>query len=144
MQKFRFKLESVLRQRTVLEEQAMMSFAAAQNELAACVARISGLQMQFHHLAQERPKAFDVEELKLRERHLDSLLLLIEQQERLREGLEARLEDERIGLMKSRQDRQSVGRLREIRQAEHKREFDRQEQETFDELATVRFAGNKQ
>jgi flagellar export protein FliJ len=139
MQKFKFKLESVLKHRTVLEEQAMLSFAAAQNELAACLARATALRMEFQQLVKKRPELFDVEEITLREGHLDSLLNMIEQQERIREGLEARLDDERVKLLKSRQERQTVTRLREIRYAEHKRESDRIEQEAIDELATLRY-----
>src|SRR6266540_3178741 len=98
MHKFKFKLESVLKHRTVLEEQAMQAFAVAQNELAACVARQAALQMEFQNVVGSRPELdakFGIDEIKLRERHLDNLLSLIEQQERMREGLSARLDDER-------------------------------------------------
>jgi flagellar protein FliJ len=137
MQKFKFKLESVLKHRTVLEEQAMQAFAVAQNELAACVARQTVLQMEFQSVVGSRSELFDVDEIKLRERHLDNLLSLIEQQERIREGLSARLEDERIKLVKSRQDRETVSRLREIQNAEHQKQAEKREQEAMDELATL-------
>ena len=117
----------------------MQAFAAAQGELAACVAREAALQMEFRQVVSSRPALFNVEEITLRERTLDSILSQIDQLERLREGLEARLDDERLRLVKARQDRETVGRLREIESAEHRRNADKVEQDAMDELATIRY-----
>ena len=140
MQKFKFKLETVLNHRTVLAEQSMRAFAKAQGELAACIARVAALQMEFQQVVGNRPTSFDVEEMALRERHLDNLRSRIEQQERLQEGLAAGLEDARRHLVKSRQDRETVERLREIELADHRKRADKAEQDAMDELATLRHA----
>ena len=138
MKKFKFKLETVLSHRTVLEEQAMRAFAEVQNELAACLARIVAMQMEFHQVVSTRPKTFDAEEMTLRERHLDQLRNRIEVQERLREGLAARLEDARERLVSARQDRETVGGLREIELAGYRKEVLKADQDAIDELATMR------
>ena len=138
MQKFKFKLETVLKHRAVLEEQSMRAFATAQGELAACVARIAVLQMEFQQVVANRSKNFEVEEIALRERHLDTLRGRIEQQERLREGLEARMDDARKHLVKSRQDREMVERLRQIKLAEHAAKALKVDQDAIDEMATLR------
>jgi flagellar export protein FliJ len=138
MQKFKFTLETVRSHRTLLEERAMLAFAALQNEVAACTARIAALQLEFSRVVSSRPARLNVEELTLRERHLDGLRLCIENEERVREGLYARLEDARANLVSKRQDRETVDRLREIELAEHRKETDRREQESIDELATLR------
>lgn len=138
MQKFKFKLETVLKHRAALEEQAMRTFAAVQSELAACVARIAALEMEFQQVVSNRSKSFEVEEIALRERHLDALRGRIDDQERLREGLEARLDDARKHLVKSRQDREMVERLRQIELAEHARKALKADQDAIDEMATLR------
>jgi flagellar protein FliJ len=142
MLKFKFKLETVLKHRAVLEEQAMQAFAEAQSRLAACIARAAALELQFQQVVLSRPSSFDaceIEQLALRERHLDSLRRQIEEQERMREGLEARLEDSRVLLVRTRQNRQTVDRLREIDLAEYRKLVDKAEQDAMDELATIRF-----
>jgi flagellar protein FliJ len=142
MLKFKFKLETVLKHRAVLEEQAMQAFAEAQSRLAACIARAAALELQFQQVVLSRPSSFDaceIEQLALRERHLDSLRRQIEEQERMREGLEARLEDSRVLLVRTRQNRQTVDRLREIDLAEYRKSVDKAEQDAMDELATIRF-----
>ena len=144
MQKFKFKLETVRSHRTVLEERAMLAFAALQSEVAATTARIAALQLEFERVVSSRPARFDVEELALRERHLDDLRGRIESEERVREGLQARLEDARANLVSKRQDRETVDRLREIELAEHRKETARREQEMIDELATMRHSRRKE
>ncbi len=139
MQKFKFKLEAVLNHRTVLAEQSMRAFAKAQGELAACIARIAAMRMEFEQVVANRPRAFDAEEMTLRERHLDHLRHNIEQQERLQEGLAARLEDARQHLVRSRQDRETVARLREIALEDHRKQVGKAEQDAIDETATLRF-----
>ena len=116
----------------------MRAFATAQGELAACVARIAVLQMEFQQVVANRSKNFEVEEIALRERHLDTLRGRIEQQERLREGLEARMDDARKHLVKSRQDREMVERLRQIKLAEHAAKALKVDQDAIDEMATLR------
>jgi flagellar FliJ protein len=138
MQKYKFKLETVLNHRAVLEEQAMQAFAEAQGQLAACTARIAALQLEFQQVVSSRPKTFDAEEMAMRERHLDNLRSRIEQQERIREALEARLEDTRNHLVKSRRDRETVARLKEIDFEEHRKKVEKAEQDAIDELATMR------
>lgn len=116
----------------------MLAFAALQGEVAACTAQIAALQLEFSRVVSDRPARLNVEELTLRERHLDGLRHRIENAERVREGLLARLEDARASLVSKRQDRQTVDRLREIEMGEHRKEADRREQGSIDELATLR------
>ena len=146
MRKFRFKLETVAHHRTVLEQQAMQLFATIHGELAVSIQRIELLEAQFREVLEGRAvfgiepsdRGIAVEELLLRERELDGLRLKIEEEGRVREGLEARLEDARKALVHSRQDRETIERLREIDREAHRFAIEKYGQDLIDELATMR------
>lgn len=138
MRRFRFRLEAVLRQRVMREEAALQAFAVVQGEMELSKARVTAAWQEYDHTVANRPTVIDVIAIAQREWYLDTLRARIEQEERIQEGIAARLEDARLALVEARQAREAIDRLRESEFNEYKRHIARLEQEVLDEIATLR------
>src|SRR5579871_3492206 len=98
MRRFRFRFETVLRHRTILEELRLQAFAVIQNEMATIDARVAAYRSEYTRTVAGRPTSLDVDDIKRREQYLDALNARLEQEQRVREGIAARLEDARVAL----------------------------------------------
>ena len=139
MKRFRFRFEAVLKHRTITEDLRMQDFARLQSELAACDVRVETLQSEFSRSMAERPTRVDVEDFPRRERYLDTLRVRIEQEERIREGIAARLDDARLALIAARQAREALERIQTADREMHRKVNALAEQNAVDEIATQRF-----
>jgi flagellar FliJ protein len=140
MRRFKFRLETVLRQRTAREEKCLREFAAAQNEKAACEARLAAYRAERERTILERPEPPDPEDEIRREFYLDGLNARMEHEEKVREGIAARLESARIALMAARHAREALERVKENDFNEYKMLNAREEQHALDEVATMRYS----
>jgi len=138
VRRYRFKLESVLKYRTVVEELRLQAFATVQAEMAACDARLAAFRDELTRTAIGRPGCIDLEEIARREAYMDVLRARLAQEESVREGITARLEDARASLVQARQAREAMERLRRHDYADYLRLANKAEQEIIDETATLR------
>lgn len=139
MKRFTFRLDAVLKHRAITEQLRLQEIAVVQTELAVCDARIAGCRREFDRTVAERPDRIDVEDFPRREQYLDAVRERIEQQERIREGIAARLEDARLALIAAQQAREALERIREADHKEYCREAALAEQNAIDEMSTQRF-----
>lgn len=137
MKRFRFRLQTVLNHRAILEERAGQVFAALQQQLTACDMRIARLKKEYADAVADRQAHFDPIDIHYREKYLDGLLSLREQEERQREGIQARLSDAREALVAAKQEREAIERIRDREYDAYLAEVHHVEQERLDEMATM-------
>lgn len=143
MQRFKFRLETVLRHRETIESLREQDFAQAQGVVHAIEARITHLREEFRRIVLSRPggssgEPFDARSIYDRERYLETLQAAIAQQERALEAAQIVLEETRRALVAARQAREAVSHLRERDLLAHTALSNKIEQDTLDELATLR------
>ena len=139
MKRFKFRFEAVHKHRAIIENARLQEFARVQGELVACDARIVYLRAECNQTMTNRPSNIDVEDIPRRERYIDTLRVSIAQEERLREGLMARLEDSRKALIVARQAREALDRIREADEKEYLQHVALAEQNMLDEISTQRY-----
>ena len=138
MRRFRFKLETVLRHRAIIERQRQQALAEVQNEMAACEVRLSAHLAEHGRTAKGGSGYLDMQDIAQREVYLAVLDARIAQEERIREGIAARLTDARTALLSARQARESIERVRLRHAEEHLYLTARAEQADLDEAGTLR------
>src|SRR5579872_3440989 len=138
MRRFKFRFETVLKHRTILEEMRMQAFAIVQQEMVTVDARLAASRAEYARTVAGRPSSLDVEDIARRERYLDTLSARLAQEERVREGIAARLEDARVALLEARQACKALERVREQDLQEYMRLTAQAEQTAMDEMATQR------
>jgi flagellar export protein FliJ len=143
MLRFKFRLEAVLRHRTVIEDQKLRAFALVHTEMALVDERLAALRGDFDRTVGGRPRRIDVTDIGRRERYLDAVGAQIQQHERVREGIAARLEAARLELIAARQDREAVQRVHDNDYAAHVAAARREEQMSIDEIATMRYRSSR-
>lgn len=145
MRRYKFRLEAVLRHRETIEGLREQDFAFANGQLDLILTRLTGLQEEHRRTLQARPgsipgERFDAAGIFTRERYLETLQVQITFQEQQAEAARVVAEAMRRALVEARQARQAVERMREKDLAEYTLECRRLEQDTLDELATLRHA----
>ena len=143
MKRFVFRFEAVLKHRVVTEELRLQELARVQGEMSVCEGRIAQCRSEFDRTMVERPARIDVEDFPRREQYLDTLGVRIQQEERIHEGIAARLEDARLAVIAARQAREALERIRETDREKHRRDGLLAEQSALDEIATQRFGRSR-
>lgn len=138
MRKFKFRLQSVLKYRTTLEELRRHAFASIQSELLACDARIAAKRAECARTVAER-NFLDVMDIERREVYINALNAAIEREQRVREGIVARLEDARRAFIAAKQAREAIERVRQSDFEEFMRNEACAEHAVLDEIATLRY-----
>ena len=143
MRRFTFRLETVLRHRETLETLREQEFANAQGNWQNLQARLMGMQDEFARVVAGRPgktgEQFDAHLIFDRERYLLTLQAGIAQQTRRVEAAQIVAEETRQAMLAARQAREAVTQLRDKDLVLHTEQAQKQEQDTLDELATLRF-----
>ncbi len=144
MRRFIFQLEAVLRHRETIENLREQDYSMAQGQLLAAEARIAELRREFRDTIAGRPgtvsgQKFDAPAILDRERYLESLLAGIEQQERRAETARIVAAEMLKALVAARQAREAVTSLKEKEKAAYVSLSLKQEQDTMDEMATLRY-----
>ena|SRR5207302_4002813 len=143
MRRFKFRFEAVLKHRAVMEDMRAHAVAAVQQELAACEARLAGLRERYERTLADRPNLLDLMEIALRESYVDSLRSRIEQEERIHEGIVARIEDARVALVAARQAREAIAKIRDRDHEKHVYLAHKAEQDRLDEIGMTRHGRDK-
>jgi flagellar FliJ protein len=125
--RFRFSLETVLKVRTLREEQSRWEVARAHQQLErtrqAMADTAARREQLLAELAVASSRDWDVQEYQLYQLHLDSLhSALLAWKEKISQE-EGELELKRQILLKRHQKRRLLERLREKKAAQHKREI---------------------
>ena len=142
MSAFRFSLEQVLRYRRQLEEQAMLVLSQA---IQARDKRLQEKSECEAAIAENREKLMDVANLDADERWLISeyIRALGHDLKRIVTDLAALEEDvdrSRAELTRKAQDRKLLEKLKEKQASRHRLAENRREQQSYDDIATIRFA----
>ncbi|MCX6380197.1 MAG: flagellar export protein FliJ [Armatimonadetes bacterium] len=144
MRRFQFRLESVLHHRTLIEGQKEQEYVKTQSSLLVLERKLSHLQQVHEEVLQGRGGAagehsFDIHAIMNCERYLASLVQRIESVEREVEAARIVMVEARLAMVKARQEREAVTKLRAQAHTEYLIEEQKQEQDTLDDLATLRF-----
>ncbi len=144
MRRFQFRLESVLHHRALIEGQKEQEYVRTQNRLLEIERKLAQLQQACEEVLQGRggktgERNFDIHAITNRERYLASLILRIESVEREIEAARTVMAEARLAMVKARQEREAVTKLREKAHAEYLAEQQKQEQDTLDDMTTLRY-----
>ncbi|BDU73633.1 flagellar export protein FliJ [Mesoterricola silvestris] len=141
--RFRFRLESLLRVRVALEEEAKRRLAVAILARDRAAARVEELrQAQREALESRRTapnEAVDLDRWRATERYLLVVERRIDQALEVLREAEARVAEARKALLKAHQDQLVLQRLKERRQEQHALERLREEIRETDEIAVLRY-----
>ncbi len=135
----KFKLQSVLNYRTILEEQAQQSLVLSQQEQQELIAAIASQQQELmnqdHALKQRQEEGLSIAEIDIYESRIHHCRCRSnELQERLAR-LEKNIIKQRATLLQTARDRQVMDKLKERQETEFRREQERKERIQLDEIS---------
>src|SRR5438876_91125 len=135
MRKYRFRLESVLSHRVVVEDIKQRAHAAIHVELAACVAQIDALRRQIRTTMKLTAGDSNPETRMRREIYVSSIEQEIERLNSVQTQIETRLEDARAELLAASQGKKAIERVQERDFQKWRAETAQAEQSELDEIA---------
>jgi flagellar FliJ protein len=138
MRRFRFRLEGLLRVRTVRERQARRELADLLRFLREAEARLEQARVEVREAEARLLEARDARALRSAAAFLDQARLEAVAAEQRVGELKAQVEVAWARFLHARTERRVVERLRERQLQEHRREEERREQTQADEAALLR------
>jgi flagellar FliJ protein len=142
--RFRFRLESLLRVRRALEDEAKRNLARLIAARDKALARLADLREAHRRTVEERRtgvrQVVDLDLWRATERWILVLERRIVQQAQEVKAAEARVAEGRQAFVKAHRDHLILVRLKERRQAQHDQEVLQAELKDLDELAMLRHA----
>ena len=144
MKRFKFRLETVLRHREIIETQREQQYATAQGQVDYLVSRRIVLHEEMRLVMSGRPggkagETFDAADALNRERYLATLQHGLDLVDRYIASAKIVAEETRLALVEARQAREAVAKLREDELREHTVLTLKTEQDSLDEQAGMRF-----
>ncbi|MCF6265601.1 MAG: flagellar export protein FliJ [Desulfuromusa sp.] len=141
----KFKLQSVLNYRQLLEDQAQQVLTASLQKQGKLEAKLQQqrqkLQQNDSELKQRQEEGLTVAEIYLYESQIQHCQRLIgDLQDRLKQ-LEQQIISERKGLLHAARERQVMAKLKDKQEAEYRQELSRKERVVLDEIS-LRNKGN--
>ena len=149
MAKFRFALESILKYRGRLEEEAKREFVEAQNKVEAQRAKIDAMYRRADevreeiHTLERAGTGRDLELVRASEHFLLGHARRIQTERQTLGVLMADLEDKQEKLIFAASEKKVLAKLREKRRIEFVQRLDKLEALELDEMATTRAAWGK-
>ena len=138
---FKFKLQSLLKHRTLLENQARQTLAEAMAEEAAMEQIIKNHQQTCHELEQEfeqkKIKGMVLQELLIYERSLKRQAAKLKELRAEVTALHTRTEQQRIRLTEASKDKTLMEKLKTKREDEYRQGMLRKEMNDLDEIALL-------
>ncbi len=139
--KFNFKIESVLKQRKILEEREAKAFHALHQKLDRETEKLNSLKNKYKEtqekLTKKESEGIDITELKTFYTYLDSLKDDIKVQDLKVMEARGNLEKQRKILVKAQKDKKVIDKLKENKLDEHK-ELERIEEiKAIDDIVSV-------
>ncbi|MCK5541241.1 MAG: flagellar FliJ family protein [Desulfobacterales bacterium] len=144
MKRFNFRLSALLDFRTHLERLARKETAMAYKDVRESEKAIEDLKEKYVKTADELDgivtKGIKVEQLRIYNKYLDIVdYSIIEEKQRKRE-FKKKLDEKIAELTKKRVDKKVIERLKEKKEIEYMDEFRKFEQETIDEVVSLKKA----
>lgn len=144
MKKFAFRLETLLRHRSHLEEKERNKFALVRAKLLAEINHKDALQIrQGNALAElklKQSEPYDAEETGWYYRFLNRLEEEIQRSNKRALQLEKDLEMQKQVMIRASRDKQMIENIRKKKQKEYRVALDREDQKSNDEIVVTRFA----
>lgn len=144
MKKFQFKLQTLLEQRKAKEDRLLGELAELRREEAGELVRLVRLKDELdaarQGMASAHARSAPVEELAQRDEHMKAKRDDVRLQELTLKAVQDRVEAKRRELVTAMKDRKVLEALRDRQEQEYLRECARAEQNTLDEIASVRYA----
>jgi flagellar FliJ protein len=141
--RFQFRLESLLRVRKALEEEAKRRLALVILDLERAQARVDELKTAQREALESRRtvlnEAVDLDRWRATERFLMVVERRILEAEKAVQEAEIRVAEARKALLKAHQDHLILLRLKERRQEQHALEVLHEETREMDEIAVLRY-----
>lgn len=138
---FKFKLQSLLKHRTLLENQARQTLAEAMAEEAAMEQVIKNHQQACRELEQEfeqkKTKGMVLQELLIYERSLKRQAAKLKELRAEATTLHTRTEQQRMRLTEASKDKTLMEKLKTKREDEYRQDMLRQEMNDLDEIALL-------
>lgn len=135
----KFKLQSVLNYRQLLENQAQQDLAASLQDKAELEAelqlQLQGLAQHDAELKRRQQEGLTIAEIDLFENRIQHTRRIIAQLQQRLEQLAQRIDSEREKLLAAARDRQVIEKLKEKQDAEFRKEMNRKEREMLDEIS---------
>jgi flagellar export protein FliJ len=143
MRRFTFRLETLLRHRTTLEDLREQEFALAVARLEALKRELESLELHYRQTVAERPlcagDGFDAPAIHSRERYLEALQERVARQAERVDTARMIADELRAAMVAARQAREAVTRLRDKDHEDYLAEQQQKAQDGLDEIASVRF-----
>ncbi|NLL72026.1 MAG: flagellar export protein FliJ [Clostridiales bacterium] len=143
MKKFRYSMESILKIKLKLEEQAKLAYANARNHLNAEEEKLKYLRDKKTSYEEEQrilsSNKLNIMKLKGISQSIDIMKLKIEEQKVVVEAAKQRLELARIRLNEAMVERKTQEKLKEKAWQEYMEEFEAEEQKEIDELNSFNY-----
>lgn len=143
MRKFQFRLRPVLERAQRREQQRQLELAHLQSELSSQRNLLRALRdersLWLCQLLECQQRSFEIEEMRRRRAHLDSLAEAIHEQRSVVTSLHQQVEESQAAVIAAMRERQMLENLRDKQQVEHVRAAHRLETKLLDDLATPRF-----
>ena len=143
MKKFRYSMESILKIKLKLEEQAKLAYANARNHLNAEEEKLKYLRNKKTSYEEEQrilsSNKLNIMKLKGISQSIDIMKLKIEEQKVVVEAAKQRLELARIRLNEAMVERKTQEKLKEKAWQEYMEEFEAEEQKEIDELNSFNY-----
>ena len=126
----------MLKHRTIIEEMKTLAFGRVELELSQCDERIALLQAKVKETYSLPPMSVEGDPL-IRERYLEALREKIRHENIIRNEIMTRLNQTRTELIKARQDRESIDRIKQNDLLTYKHEALQSEQDALDDIASI-------
>jgi len=143
MRRFQFRLRPVLERAQRREQQRQLELAHLQTELEAHEELLRALRDErsvwLCQLLECQQRSFEIEEVRRRRIHLDSLSAAIDDQSAVVRDMHQRVEEAQAAVVAAMRERQMLENLRDKQQVEHMRAAHRLETKLLDDLTTPRF-----
>jgi flagellar FliJ protein len=143
MRRFTFRLRPVLERAQRREQQRQLELAHLQAELSAQEDLLRALRdersLWLCQLVEYQQLSIDIEEVRRRRAHLDSLAESVDQQRTAVEAARARVEETQAAVVAAMRERQMLENLRDRQHSEHVQAAHRLETKLLDDLSTPRF-----
>jgi flagellar FliJ protein len=144
MKKFRFKLQTVLDQRQIKEDQCLAELAKARAEEAAEILKLDGLQKKLEQVCKSIKNALkeslDVSVLERWDNYAEAARDDIKVQELTIEAVKEIVEQKRLELVEAMKGRQVLEALRDKQEQQYLKAMAAEEQASLDEMASLRYA----
>jgi flagellar FliJ protein len=138
---FKFKLQPLLKHRTLLEDQAREALARAMSEEAAHQQAVEKHRQEYLDLQQEfeekKSRGMLLQELVLYERSLKQKTQTLKGMLSKASQLQARTEQQRVHLTEASKDKTLMEKLKSKKEEEYRQDMLRQEMNHLDEMALL-------